>query len=265
MLTPARDCEPANWIAQSLHGFAQDVGSIVPPVFPVFLRVFHPASMAGRPIPWGEVARANGRTAHPEMQFHALLPMPSDIAPDAYDARSASAVNPPRAGSLDEDIIIRLLPVLREHTQTPERCWFAFWNGWGTPVPLASPPGLLTRLFKGAPRRKRSETHHPRRSAPGFSIPGRELLLFEGTIDDAHESYYQPYGLNHFQSAYYWWPDDRKWCVASEIDLMSTYIGTEEDCAAAILQTSGIEAMHADVGDLITAAGDTVNPNPLAN
>jgi hypothetical protein len=90
-------------------------------------------------------------------------------------------------------------------------------------------------------------------------------MLFEGTIDDAGESYYEPYGPNHFQSAYFWWPEDRAWCVASEIDLMSTYIGAGEGCAKAILDIPGIEAMLANVDDGITAAGDTVNPNPLGD
>jgi hypothetical protein len=147
MLTPARDREPASWIVESLHGLAEDVGSIVPPGFAAYLRLFHRASMAGRQVTWSEVAEANGRTAHPEMQFHALSP-------------GRSAANP------DEE------------------------------------------------------------------------------------------------RAYFWWPEDRKWCVATEIDFMSTYVGASRVCAGAILKIEGIEAMSATNGDGITAAGDTVNPNP---
>ena len=88
-------------------------------------------------------------------------------------------------------------------------------------------------------------------------------MLFDGSIDDATESFDAPYGSPGFQSAYYWWPEDRAWCVATEIDLMSTYVGAAKPCAEAILQTPGIEALRANIDHRITGAADTINPNPF--
>lgn len=266
MLIRADDSSAASWIVESLHGFAEDVGSVVPPTFKAYVRVFHPARVGaeeGRSVTWSEVASANGRTVHPEMQFHALVP-------DGFIDRAGNVLNrqwgvwesTPEEGSLDREIVERLLLVLREHTTTPERCWFAFWDGWGIPVPLTARKGFFSSVFGGPETQDRvSRSEHDRWQAPKFSIPDRELLLFAGSLDDALESFYDAYEPAHFQSAYYWWPDDRAWCVATEIDFMSTYIGASDSCAEAILQTRGIEALPASVDDRITGAGDMLNPN----
>jgi hypothetical protein len=77
MLRAADDCAAASWIVENLHGCAHDVGSVVPPVFNAYVRVFHPGWVGGRdgrPVTWSEIASANGRVTHTEMQFHALVP-----------------------------------------------------------------------------------------------------------------------------------------------------------------------------------------------
>src|SRR4051812_43385415 len=105
MLTPAGDSEAASWIVEALHGFAQDVGSVVPPIFDAYTRVFHPASSGGaerRPVGWAEIAEANGRTAHPLMQFHALVPSGSmDRAGNVLERQTGLWDSPPEEGSLD--------------------------------------------------------------------------------------------------------------------------------------------------------------------
>jgi hypothetical protein len=88
-------------------------------------------------------------------------------------------------------------------------------------------------------------------------------LLFEGSIDDATESFDAPYGSPGFQSAYYWWPEDRAWCVATEIDLMEYVRRRGEALRRGHLQTPGIEALRANIDHRITGAADTINPNPF--
>lgn len=262
-MRPAEDSTAASWIAKSLHGFAQDVGSIVPPVFGAYLRLFHPAWVGAEdvsPVTWSEIASANGRVAHPEMQFHSLVPKGHiERMGNVLERQPGLWESSPEVGSLDPDVVERLLPVLREHTQTPDRCWFAFWDGWGIPVLMTAHGGS-----EAQPRAPRNE--HDRWNAPQFSIPGRDLLLFAGSIDDALESFYEPYVPGHLfpQSAYFWWPEDRAWCVATEIDFMSTYIGASEGCVEALLKTPGIETLPVSIADRITSDGDTINPNPFS-
>jgi hypothetical protein len=42
MLIRPDDPSAASWIVESLHGFAEDVGSVVPPTFKAYVRVFTP-------------------------------------------------------------------------------------------------------------------------------------------------------------------------------------------------------------------------------
>jgi hypothetical protein len=106
MLRAADDCAAASWIVENLHGFAQDIGSVVPHGFDAYVRIFHPGwagARDGRPGTWSEIARANGRVAHPEMQFHALVPEGhSDLAgnvlkgqPGVWDALPEEGITRP--------------------------------------------------------------------------------------------------------------------------------------------------------------------------
>jgi hypothetical protein len=238
---PAEDATAAAWIAESMHGFALDVGSIVPPQFEAYARVFHPAHLhqqdvRGAPVRWAEIAAANGRTVHPEMQFMKIALIPSPYAHAWTQPGLADRV--PEVGSLSMDEAAELAAVLQPHTTTPEDCFFAVWDGWG---------GL----------------RHDMRGAPVVAIPGRTMRLLRGPIHavtentDEHET--------RFQSANLWWPADRAWCVATEIDLMSSYVGGSRPCIDAVLGDRALEALPVEVGSRITYFSDAVNPevNPL--
>src|SRR3954467_14963412 len=92
----------AAWFADRLHPFAQDVGSIMPGGYASYARVFHPAYRAfDEPVRWREIAEANGRRAHSEMQFGNIAgawrePSP---APDLWSSPPRSGGAPPRPGS----------------------------------------------------------------------------------------------------------------------------------------------------------------------
>ena len=64
------------------------------------------------------------------------------------------------------------------------------------------------------------------------------------------------------QSAALWWPADRAWCVATDVDLVSSYVAGSAACIAEVLATPGLEAVPAAPGDAITYDADTVNPQP---
>ena len=89
-------------------------------------------------------------------------------------------------------------PSSRRHTATPEDCWF----GAGT-----------ARVRRG----------RSRRACPDCCLRGgHDVVLVRGAVADAVRNLApEP----HEQSANLWWPADRAWCVVTDIDLMSTYVG----------------------------------------
>ena len=93
-------------------------------------------------------------------------------------------------------------------------------------------------------------------------MPGRDYLLFEGPLASLAQFGYSiewPDGRRFFDHASpnLWWPDDRAWCVATEIDLDSTYIGGSQALAADLLNDPRVEATPVRAED---ARGDTINP-----
>lgn len=228
--------DAAAWVAAGVKGFAESVLSFVPEGFPAYARLFHPAIPTGyrhappgtRALSWAEVAASRGTTAHPAMEWSSLI--------GTY--RSATSVPPPpdhpgvepRSGTLPHDAARPLIEVLRTHTGTPDRCFFAVWEGFGA----------LSAWV---------------REAPTFELPHRRYHLLAGPIDAFFESVeVRPFE----QSPNLWWPEDRSWCVATEIDLDTTYIGASRRCVDALLGVSELEVLEVRPSDL----GDKVNPAP---
>ena len=63
-----------------------------------------------------------------------------------------------------------------------------------------------------------------------------------------------------WQSPNLWWPDDRAWCVSTEIDLMSTYVGGSRGCIQAIVEHRQLEAAEVEPSDGVAADTDAINP-----
>jgi len=247
------DLTPAQWIAERLHPFAQDAGAIIPPGFGAYARIFHPATRrvgnVERPVTWREIADANGRVHHPEMQFGALVGASAryrQTQPELFDRL-------PTTGSLPLEIARVLVEVLGDHTTSAERCHFAAWEGWGDPVFATSagsndapapPPGTVIL--------------RPKR--PTFKVPGRGYYLGRGPLTSALDTVYGV--VWHYQSASIWWPDDRAWCVATEVDFDWTYVGGSNECVAAVLTHPQLEALPARLSDGVTWESDRINPTP---
>ena len=234
MLTPAADTRAADWIVAALTTFAKSVESLVPAGFEAYVRVFHPATRYGDPVEdlsrwtpvrWREIAGATGRTAHAGMQLPNLTGAWARNAPGLFDRE-------PGEGSLPESEIDPLVSVLARHTQTPDRCWFASWEGWG-------------RGIRGDVA-----------AAPKFQVPHRGYHLLQGEIAAAAESLV----TFHLQTASIWWPDDRAWCVATEVDLNTTFVGCSRACAAALVESAGLEAFEVDPTWYFN--DDQLNPAP---
>jgi hypothetical protein len=65
--------------------------------------------------------------------------------------------------------------------------------------------------------------------------------------------------MDFYRSPNIWWPDDRAWCVATEIDLMSTFAGGSAACAEAILGDTRFESFPLDPDQGIGEGSDELN------
>lgn len=225
------DLSPAAWLATALSPDAT-VASLVPPVFAAYARVLHPpvryAGLDDVEVAWAEVAAANGTTAHPLMQWGSVTGSldyfeNEDQAPLWHCA--------PARGHLPVPVAERLVAVLRGHTTTPGDCWFGVAAALGNPT--AEAPAL------DLPR------------GPAWLVRGPLGLAGANLAEEPSE-----------QSASLWWPADRSWFVATDADLVSTYVGGGTACIAAILAADGLEAAPADPADPVTGDADRVNPPP---
>jgi hypothetical protein len=91
---------------------------------------------------------------------------------------------------------------------------------------------------------------------PRVSIPDRDYILLEGALGAATGFDDEPPSI--------FWPDDRAWCVATEIDLDSTYVGGSQALIPALFDDPRFEAWPAEPDDRVDAGADTINPTPSA-
>jgi hypothetical protein len=265
-LVTADDARPADWLVAGVRNFDYTVGSIVPAGFEAYARVFHPARRGvdgeHATVRWAEVAAANDRVMHPVAEW-------ASLTADWREPQRLAGMwdQEPQNGSLDADVADPLTEVLTAHTTTPERCWFALWEGYcGTLGRIflfseGTDPAEVAAVERAAEEADAASAAR-RARAPRFELPHRPMLLLTGPLTAmAEPAVLEPYGVSN-QSPNIWWPDDRAWCVGTEIDLMTTYIGGSRACIEAICAAPGLEALPASVDQLVTADSDTVNPPP---
>jgi hypothetical protein len=229
------DAAPAQWLLSRLDPFGVDVCSLVPRGFACYARLFHPAFQSeadGRPstpVTWRQIARANGRTAHPTMQ----LPHLTTTWDNTHGQPGIFEIAPVE-GSLPLGYAQRLVELLGAFTATPDHCWFGSWTGYGA-ASLAASAGAT------------------------FELPQREMYLLNGPLaaladSVCHEPFYQTVNLC--------WPNDKAWCLATDVDLESTYIAASAGCVQALLDDPGLESVACDPTDPIAFSADTINPAP---
>lgn len=207
----SRDASPADWIGPRLGQFGGGVTSVVPGGFEAYARVLHPADSVGDggPVRWRDVAEWSGLPLRPNGRFHSVALPPE--APE-YEAPWHGS---PWQGTLTKRDAERLIELLRPWTSTPDNCWFALWDGYG---------------WQTGP----DDAH------PLVRLPHRDYLLFAGRIEAvATTTLFGEPG----QTPNLWWPEDRTWCVASEIDLPWTYIGGSTGMVDRLVGDDQIEAL----------------------
>jgi hypothetical protein len=267
-LRAAADPSPGHWIASRLGGRFGAVSRIVPRGFDAYVRVLHPVDRAPltEPTTWTGMCLRTGRTPHALMQWEAIT-TPAPTSPAGVGApvprvgrRDEVAV---AQGTLEPTSLAALLDVLAPFTADQD-CHHALWDGWGwltrgsalwtfvrvgpgprPPAPApAAPPAVLEQAL----------------AAPRLSLPGREYLLLTGPLRAAlrtghqvTDDWFDP------QSPSLLWPQDRTWCLASEIDLDSTLIGGPVELVEAVLAAPTLEAWRVQEDDDLSSRGDRLN------
>ncbi len=265
----------AEWVRRRLVGFGAGVHSVVPSGFPAYVRVFHPADRGGpepRAVRWAEVAERAGTTMHGLAQFAALTrPFDDPASSRRWD------VCPPAQGNLDPESLAALCEVLARHTTTPAACWFCLWHGHGWLRPGGHTVAVLTRRGRDGSEVADAGGATPAATEPPVQavvptgedpssparplvrLPHREYLLFCGPVDAAGGVGFLAHGVFFPHSPNLFWPHDHVWCVATEIDLDSTYIAGDQALADDLLSDPHLEAWSVRPDDSISWDSDTVN------
>jgi hypothetical protein len=233
----SNDVQAADWIVRRLHPFATDVGSLIPDVFEVYARILHPARLntSDEKVRWASLAHETDSVLGPTAQF------------DSLAGSGGSRIEPPRLGTLEADELAALIELLAPQTGQPDSCWFAIWDGYGW---IEGPPAFVELQSHSRQRPAPDRRHHAPPGHPRVAIPGRSFLLWHGPIESATTFSQSP----NWQSPNLWWPQDHVWCVATEIDLRSTYVGGTQALVDRILLDARLEALRVDVNDRIGVA-----------
>jgi hypothetical protein len=247
------DLAPAAWLTDRLTGGWGRVTGVAPDGYRAYARVLHPVEPAdgAGALAWADVARVTGRRVHPTVQWHALIG-----ADDPYASGSElwQGGEPP-VGNLPLPALEALVGVLAAHTATPDDCYFAMWEGWGS---HNGGGARLTLREDGTSAVEHLPALYP--PAPRLALPGRDHLLFRGPLAAVTAlARYDGAEVPWTQSPTLFWPADRAWCVATEVDFDSTLVAGGEEAVAAVLAAVDLEALPVEPSDSLQSDADHVN------
>jgi hypothetical protein len=178
-LRVTQDLSPADWLHDRVIGLGVAASS-VPIGFDAYAQVLHPAGGPGAAqVRWTDAAESVGVSLLPGTWFQDL----EEIA-DADDRRARGWEQAPKVGTIPDNVLEGLRPVLGRHTASYHG-WFCLWEGWGTFT------GSMTSMIAWPADHPPSPDapHHYRAllafapdisDGPKVKLPNRAYLLFEG-------------------------------------------------------------------------------------
>ena len=191
----------------------------------------------------------------------------------------------PGEGSLDRDMASSLIRLLERATATPESCWFGIWEGYGgfsddlrdgpaISIPerrwllFRAPLGELTTSIETLYQSRRGQTsvvYYAPAKQPGPEYdPDESTFRFANSPGGTDASEWPPPDIEqnkvHYQSANMVWPEDRSWCLATEIDLSCTFIAGSRELISSILNERGLEAKVVRPHDRCPSLPDVLQP-----
>ncbi len=187
-LRPVDAAASTRWIDQACSGECGTVGALVPNHYEGLLRVFAPAPCDG----WWSAYR---------------------------------------------DIFEVVASVGERHTSSPDEAWFAVWEGHGFDniarrVAWRDAPADEAEQYARDDARQRLRDEDQRRESAiraeldqtaRFDRPGRTYYLSTGPVRAVTASRYPD--APDWRNPDLFWPDDRRWFVATDVDFWSLYIG----------------------------------------
>lgn len=202
------DTSPAAWVEAALATTARvgTVVAMVPPVFGAYARVLPPTYTREDPARrhrWSEIATATGVPLTAETSFDDLV-------------AGSRRWGKPSDGGTDARETAALARVLGGFTATPSEAYFCLWEGYG-----------LEETAAWADRPMRVET------------PDRAYHLLTGPVAAAPVL---PTPVE-WRCASLWWPADRAWLVATELDGYLTYVGGDRAAIDAVLADPDLDAV----------------------
>lgn len=209
-LAPEPDGTHAAWWLDQLEPWGQrgpTVRSLVPSNLPAVCQVLHPWLGPGPvPIRWRELAEQHGFSSIRGLD----QTRQSATIPFAEQAGLRAS-----AGELDHLTAGALVDVLAGHTATPGEVFVAVWNGWGD-VPVQRFPNSA-HLETGT----------------------RGHFLLRGPLTGVLVSVAAS-GIDR-PAAGLWWPADRAWFVATDIDFEWTFVAGSNDLVHALVADERLE------------------------
>ncbi|MFI5954924.1 hypothetical protein [Cryptosporangium sp. NPDC051539] len=204
------DTGPAAWIETALAAARPGtVAAMVPTVFAAYARVLPPTYAPDDEgrFRWSEIAAGRGVALTAETRFDDLV---------AGDGRWGR----PSDGGLDARETTLLATVLSDFTDASDEAFFCLWEGLGLEE---------TEALKDRATRVRT----PHRAYHLLTGPVSAAAVLPGSVE--------------WRCAGLWWPADRAWLVATDIDGYLTYVGGSSEAIRALrthpaLDVVGVES-----------------------
>lgn len=209
-LAPEPDATHAAWWLEQLDPWERpdiSVSWLVPSSFPAVCQVLHRwRAPNGEPVRWRTLAE------HPGIaELRDRLQTREGLVPALAHEQSLEA----STGELDEDTAGALVAVLGRATTTPDDVFVAVWEGWG---------GIPVQRFPGAVR---------------LDTDNRGHFLMRGPLTGVLRSV-SASGRGQPVSGL-WWPADRAWFVATEIDHEWTFVAGQQSLIDQLLVDPQLE------------------------
>jgi len=246
-LVPATTASHAAWVVDAMAGM-EGVAFVVPEGFDAYARLLHPLE--------------NGRL---------WVSVAADYLHDGKEPYRSPFPEPVTdvEGNMGPILLDALVPALASWTTTPQLCHYALWTGWAELHPGSHSVftfsshriGTVSGLQDEREVRSLEHTWREQVTALHAFVPacpvqawwgGRNMLLFDGTVEAAVTigSPWGPEGGLRRRGPQWWWPDDRRWFVATEIDYPWTYVAGPTGLITAVIEDVRVEAVRVKPTDL---------------